>query len=258
MVEGLEDDEEEAFFRANPDVVHVYLADMAETGDFDKLFGKNMIPDEDDANEAVSVKDMLWHEREFEAQMTKVTRVKEDQLETVFLGKDTVSRPIQISLSLQPDFRQELLSLLTEFQDVFAWDYTDMQRLDPEFYKHRILLKPDAVPVKLPRYRMNPNLARQVKEELDRLLRVGFIAPIKNPEWLSPIVVVPKKNKKIQIYVDYRKLNVATVPDPFPIPYMDSILDDVAGHEMYSFIDGFTVDIIKSGWLWRTNRKPHL
>ena len=53
-------------------------------------------------------------------------------------------------------------------------------------------------------------------------------------------MVVPKKNKKIWICVDYRKLNAATVPDPFPILYMHSILDDVVGHEMYSFIDGFS------------------
>jgi len=54
-------------------------------------------------------------------------------------------------------------------------------------------------------------------------------------------VFVPKKNKKLRICVDYRKLNAATtVSDPFPLPYMDSILDDVAGHEMYSFLDGFS------------------
>ena len=59
-----------------------------------------------------------------------------------------------------------------------------MQRLDPKFYKHCIVLKPDAIPIKLHRYRrrMNPNLARQVKEELGRLLRVGVIASIDNPE----------------------------------------------------------------------------
>lgn len=39
--------------------------------------------------------------------------------------------------------------------------------------------------------------------------------------------------------VDYQKLNVAIIADPFPLPFMDAILDDVAGHEMYSFLDGF-------------------
>ena len=75
---------------------------------------------------------------------------------------------------------------------------------------------------------------------MDRLLRVGFIAPIENPDWISPIVIVPKKNKKLRICVDYRKLNAATIPDPFPLPYMDTMLDEVAGHEMYSFLDGFS------------------
>lgn len=51
---------------------------------------------------------------------------------------------------------------------------------------------------------------------------------------------MPKKNKKLGICEDYQKLNAATVLDPFPLPYMDSILDDVAKHEMYSFLDGFS------------------
>ena len=158
MVEGLEDDEEEAFLMANPDVIPVYMADMTKAREYDKLFGKGGLPADDNADEVVSVKDMLWHEREFEAQMSRVTRVKEDELETVFLGADAASKPIQISLTLKPNFRQALISLLSEFQDAFAWEYNDMQGLDPEFYNHRIVLKPDAVPVKLDRYRMNPNL----------------------------------------------------------------------------------------------------
>lgn len=121
--------------------------------------------------------------------------------------------------------------------DVFAWDYSDMKDLDPKFYQHRIHLKPNAISSRY-WYKMNPHVAKQVKEELDRLLRVGFIARIENLEWISPIVIVPKKNKKICICVDYRKLNAASVPDPFPLPYVDTILDDVAGHEMYLFLDG--------------------
>ena len=60
-------------------------------------------------------------------------------------------------------------------------------------------------------------------------------------EWLSPIVVVQKKLHKICVYVAYRKLNAKTIVDPFPLPFVDSILDYVARHEMYSFLDGFQV-----------------
>ena len=43
----------------------------------------------------------------------------------------------------------------------------------------------------------NPNYAAKVKEEIDKLLRVGFIRPVKQATWLSLIVVVPKENGKI-------------------------------------------------------------
>ena len=70
-------------------------------------------------------------------------------------------------------------------------------------------------------------------------MKVGFIRLVKKVTWLSPIVVVPKKNEKIWVCVDYRKLNAATVTDAFPLPFIDGILDAVAGHEMYSFLGRF-------------------
>mgnify|MGYP000361957774 CR=1 FL=1 len=86
---------------------------------------------------------------------------------------------------------------------------------------------------------MNLNYVAKVKEEIDKLLRVGFIRPVKQATWLRPIVVVPKKNGKIRVCVDYRKLNAATVTDVFPLPLTDGVLEAVAGLEVYSFIDGF-------------------
>ena len=64
---------------------------------------------------------------------------------------------------------------------------------------------------------MNPNYAKHVNEELDKLLKVGFIYPVDVVTWLSPIVIMPKNNGKLRICVDYRKLNVATETDPFPL-----------------------------------------
>ena len=86
-----------------------------------------------------------------------------------------------------------MVQLLKEYRDVFAWTYTDMEGIDPKFYEHKINLKEGAIPVKQQRYRMNPNYAKQVKEEIDRLLRVGFIYPVEKATWISPIVIVPKK-----------------------------------------------------------------
>ena len=87
---------------------------------------------------------------------------------------------------------------------------------------------------------MNPNYATMVKEDIDKLLSVGFIHPVKQATWLNPIVVVPKKNNHIHVCVDYRKLNAATIADAFSLPFIDGVLDVVADHDCYNFLDGFS------------------
>ena len=47
-------------------------------------------------------------------------------------------------------------------------------------------------------------------------------------------------HRDLPFTVDYRKLNAATVTDGFPLPFTDSVLDTVAGHECYSFLNGFS------------------
>ena len=124
--------------------------------------------------------------------------------------------------------KKAMIALLTDFRDVFTWSYEDMRGLDPQLYQHQIQLSTNAKPVAQRRYRMNPNYAAKVKEEIDKLLRVRFIRQLKQATWLSPIVVVPKKNGKIGVCVDYWKLNPATVTDAFPLPFTDGVLDAVA------------------------------
>jgi hypothetical protein len=56
---------------------------------------------------------------------------------------------------------------------------------------------------------------------------------------LSPIIVVPKKNVKLKIYIDFRKLNVATKKDPYPLPFTYEVLNIITGYEAYSFLVGY-------------------
>ena len=79
-----------------------------------------------------------------------------------------------------------------------------------------------------------------MKYELQKLLDVNFIYPISDNERVTPLVVVPKKNGKWQICVDYRELNKATQKDHFPLPFIDQVLDALGGKKSFSFIDGFS------------------
>ena len=79
-----------------------------------------------------------------------------------------------------------------------------------------------------------------LKEEVDKLLEAGFIMPVNDAEWVSPVVVTPKKDGRWRICIDYKPLNALTKKDPYPLPFIDQVLDSVAGFERYSVCDGYS------------------
>ncbi len=80
-----------------------------------------------------------------------------------------------------------------------------------------------------------------VKKNIDKLLAVEFIESIEEATWLSSIVTVPKKNGKLRICINFKKLNVATKKDPYPLPFIDEVLNTIIGYEAYSFLDGYFI-----------------
>ena len=64
-----------------------------------------------------------------------------------------------------------------------------------------------------------------------------MIREVHYPKCLANVVVVPKKNGKWRVCVDYMDLNKACTKDPFPLPHIDSMVDATAGHEMLTFMD---------------------
>ncbi len=56
---------------------------------------------------------------------------------------------------------------------------------------------------------------------------------------MSPIVVVPKKNGKLKIRIDFKKLNATTKKDPYPLPFTDEMLNTIIGYEAYYFLNGY-------------------
>jgi hypothetical protein len=59
-------------------------------------------------------------------------------------------------------------------------------------------------------------------------LAIGFKQPVEEATWLSLIIIIPKKNGKLRICVDFKKLNAATKQDLFPLPFIDEVLNTVA------------------------------
>jgi len=133
----------------------------------------------------------------------------------------------------------EVEQMLKEFKDVFAWTYKDLKRIPLELAQHRIELDTTIPLAHEARYKLNPNYVTIVKQGIDKLLAVGFIESIEKATWLSPIVLVPKKNGKLRICINFRKLNTTTKKDPYPLPFIDEVWNTIARYEAYSVLDGY-------------------
>jgi hypothetical protein len=72
------------------------------------------------------------------------------------------------------------------------------------------------------------------------LFAAGFIQCIEEATRLSPIVIVPKKNGKLNICINVIKLNVTTKKDPYPLTSTNEVLNTIAKYESYSFLDGYS------------------
>ena len=133
-------------------------------------------------------------------------------------------KEIRIGSSLSPDERSRLIDLLRSYLDVFAWSYEDMPGLDPNIVQHQLPILPHASPVKQKLRRLHPRWSLQVKGEIQKQLSVGFLSIVEYPEWLANVVLVPKKDGKVRVCVDFQDLNKASPTDDFPLPHIDMLV----------------------------------
>ena len=124
--------------------------------------------------------------------------------------KNDKVRQMKIGSKLEEKEVREYSELVDEFSDTFAWSYEELKGIPREMMEHRILLIPGAKLIRQKERKMNPQLQLLVTAELERLLKTGFIKLVEITDWVSPMVLVKKKNEKLKVCVDYRKLNACT------------------------------------------------
>ncbi|CAL9005279.1 unnamed protein product, partial [Prunus brigantina] len=114
-----------------------------------------------------------------------------------------------------------------------------MPGLDRGLVKHKLPTKEGYLPVKQAKRGMSMEIELKVKEEIERLVKAGFIRIAIYADWLSNIVpVLKRKIGAVRIYVDYKNLNEASPKDEYPMPMADMLVDGAAYNPMLSFMDG--------------------
>ena len=95
-------------------------------------------------------------------------------------------------------------------------------------------------PSKTKASKMKFDVLFKINEEVYKQIEAGFLTVSKYSEWVANIVLVPKKYGKVRMWVDCRDLNRASPKDNFPLPHIDTLVDNTAGYSTFSFMDGFS------------------
>nr|GEW35653.1 reverse transcriptase domain-containing protein [Tanacetum cinerariifolium] len=166
--------------------------------------------------------------------------------------------PVIIAKDLKDEEKTALIKVLKSHKQALAWQLSDIKGINLKFCTHKILMEDHFKPVVQHQIRVSPKTHEVIKKEVLKLLDVRLIYPISDSPWVSPVHCVPKKggftiveneeNELIptrlvtgwRVCIDYRKLNDATRKDHFPLPFMDQMLERLAGNEYYCFPDGFS------------------
>ena len=178
-------------------------------------------------------------------------------LKYAYLGVES-TLPVIISASLTTLEEEKLLRVLRDHKHALGWSLADLKGIRPSMCMHRILLEDRHKPSVEAQRRLNPTMKEVVRKEVLKWLDTGVIYPISDSAWVSLVQVVPKKGGTTvirtennillpsrtvtgwRICIDYRKLNKATRKDHFPLPFLDQMLDRLAGYEYYFFLDGYS------------------
>ena len=99
---------------------------------------------------------------------------------------------------MSPATKKDLIDLLRNYSDVFAWSYQDMPGLDTDIVVYRFPLREECASVKQKLGRVKPKMLLKMKEEVKKQLDARFLEVSKYPEWVANIVPVPKKDGKYE------------------------------------------------------------
>jgi len=124
-------------------------------------------------------------------------------------------------------------------KDIFAWSSNDLGGVSRNIIEHKLDIDPKVRQKKQKLRKLAKDRVQAAKAKVQRLLDAKVIRELQFITWLGNIVMVKKKNGKWRMCIDFTYLNKACPKNNFPLPRIDTLVDQEAGSEMLSFLDCF-------------------
>ncbi|XP_016191951.1 uncharacterized protein LOC107632814 [Arachis ipaensis] len=162
-----------------------------------------------------------------------------DELQKVPL----TSKPEQftyIGRSLRGQEQLELIKVLQDNADLFAWTPADISGIEPNVICHKLAIDRTIRPIAQKKRNLKTEKEKAALEETKKLLSADFIKEIRFTTWLSNIVMVRKNSGKWHMCVDFTNLNKAYPKDAYPLPCIDKLVDNASGFKSLSFMDAYS------------------
>jgi hypothetical protein len=163
-----------------------------------------------------------------------------DQPKLMLLCEDIAEQKVLSGSQLSDEQEKTLLRFLFNNKDVFAWTTNDLCGVNRDIIEHSLNVDPSFRPRKQRLRKMSDDKAEGARNEVKRLLSADVIREVTYPEWLANTVMVKKANRKWRMCIDFIDLNKAYPNDEFPLPRIDSLVDEVATSELISLLDCYS------------------
>lgn len=134
---------------------------------------------------------------------------------------------------LESSTKQELLKLIGKYKNIFAKSVRELEGCSTLY--HRIHLSDD-VPVRQKAYRTPHHLKNELQTQIYELLDAGIIRESTSP-YAAPILLVKKQDGTYRLVTDFRKLNSKTQHDPYPIPNINEMIEDLNNAQYFTSLD---------------------
>lgn len=126
--------------------------------------------------------------------VTEVLRDKE--FDEVIINLKYPQQRIKIDKEIPNTLRQDIIVFLKAHKSSFAWCTEDMPDIDTSIAEHVLSINTTCHPVKQKPKQFGEEKKQGMKEEVEKMLKVGFIREIKYSTWLANVVIVKKANGK--------------------------------------------------------------